>query len=180
MKMPGTVTTPMLTLERWRLDDVPHIVEAANVSLAELGYWLPWAAHGPLTTESVTSTIMDAIAAFDVGTDHHYAIRNSTGTLLGCIAVHIHHPATAEIGYWIRSDWTGRGVATAAVRSLTGVVFESLPSIKTVQIRMDRANAASAAVARSAGYTLKQSETRPIVTIGHTGVGQVWTSNRER
>lgn len=180
MGMPSTVTTPQLTLERWRLDDASHIAEAANASLAELAHWLPWAAHDPLTTESVTSTIVDAITAFDAGGDHHYVIRDSTGALLGCIALHVRDRVTAEIGYWVRSDRTGRGVATAAVRSLTGVAFESLPDIDTVQIRMDWANTASAAVARSAGYTLEYTETRPKVTIGHTGVGQVWIISRER
>lgn len=180
MRMPNSVTTPFLMLERWRLDDAPHIAEAANASLAELAHWLPWAAHGPLTSESVTSTIVDAITAFDAGVEHHYVIRDSTGVLLGCVALHVRDRVTAEIGYWVRSDRTGSGVATAAVRSLTGIAFESLPDIDTVHIRMDAANRVSAAVARSAGYTIEHTETRPKVTIGHTGVGQVWIINRER
>ncbi len=84
----------------------------------------------------------------------------------------------AELGYWIRSDRHRRGYATCLVRAATNAVFEHLPEIDQIQVRMDRANGPSAGVARSAGLTLSDEVDRPIVAPGHTGRALVWIANR--
>ena len=60
----------------------------------------------------------------------------------------------ANLGYWVRTSATGRGVATAAVRLAAHFGFESLDLIR-IEIVMAVANLASRRVAEKAGATLE-------------------------
>ncbi len=102
-----------------------------------------------------------------------------TDELVGTIALHRRSDDVAEIGYWVRSDRTRRGYATAAAGALTFVAFDRLPEVQRVIIRMDQANVASAAVAARLGFDLVGEEAdREIVTSGHTGKGWIWSRRR--
>ncbi len=59
--------------------------------------------------------------------------------------------ATAEIGYWVAPHARRRGVAVRAVELLTAWTFAQLP-IERIELMPYVGNAASAAVARRAGY----------------------------
>ncbi len=66
-------------------------------------------------------------------------------------------PGALEIGYWVRSDRTGRGIATEAARALTGAAFATA-GVDRVEVHCDPRNAASAAVPGKLGY--RHRETR--------------------
>ena len=59
----------------------------------------------------------------------------------------------AEVGYWIGVEFWGRGVATAAVRELTGLAFARHPDLRRLYAMPYVTNAASARVLEKAGYT---------------------------
>jgi len=93
--------------------------------------------------------------------------------------VHPKEGGIAEIGYWVRSDRTRRGYATAAADALTTAPFDYLSEVMKVIIRMDKANLASAALPPRLGYTLEGEEIlRDVVTTGHTGEGWNWAQPR--
>ena len=101
-------------------------------------------------------------------------------TLLGGAGLHRRAgPKVGDIGYWTRSDRVGRGYATAAAKALTDVAFDLVPDIERVEIHMDRANEASAAVPRKLGFRLHHEEVRVIEAPGHTGIGLVWVLDRQ-
>jgi len=56
-----------------------------------------------------------------------------------------------ELGYWTARDSRGRGLATRAVRLLSGWAFEHLP-IDRIEIHAEPENAASRRVAERAGF----------------------------
>lgn len=58
----------------------------------------------------------------------------------------------AEIGYWVRSDETSRGICTEAVERLLGEAFGSMGYHKVV-LRIAVGNAASDRVAEKLGFT---------------------------
>lgn len=98
---------------------------------------------------------------------------------MGGAGLHPKEGDIAEIGYWVRSDRTGRGYATAAADALTAAAFDYLSDVVKVIIRMDQANLASAAVPPKLGYTLEGEEVfRDVVTSGHTGNGWIWAQSR--
>lgn len=59
-----------------------------------------------------------------------------------------------EIGYWVRSNYAGRGYITEAVNGITAFALNMLKA-RRIEIRCDVKNERSAAVARRAGYTLE-------------------------
>jgi RimJ/RimL family protein N-acetyltransferase len=52
---------------------------------------------------------------------------------------------------WVRSDRMGRGTATSALELVTAAAFSA--GYQRLELRCDEGNAASAAVARKAGYS---------------------------
>ena len=60
----------------------------------------------------------------------------------------------AEIGYWARTRFAGRGLVHEAVEALTRLGFGTLRLVR-IEIRCDRRNERSARVARAAGYPLE-------------------------
>jgi len=79
----------------------------------------------------------------------------------------------AEIGYWLRSDMTGRGFVSEAVRAVLDVA-SSLSKVARVEIRCDARNLPSAAVPRRLGFALES--TVPKVTAAATSELQVWVT----
>jgi RimJ/RimL family protein N-acetyltransferase len=77
------------------------------------------------------------------------------------------------LGYWVRTDRTGRGLATAAAKALTAAAL-SLDGIDVVEARCDVANVRSAAVLAHAGFTLCEVVAHTIDAPGQTGSSQVW------
>ena len=140
---------------------------------------MTWAESMP-TRASLVELTVENIVRFDSGDRWAYWIRESEGSLLvggaalsnrGCLD-------ELEIGYWVRSDRTGRGYATEAARVLTNAAFESGPDVATVKISMDRANAASAAVPQKLGFVRDHLYKRDILTPGHSGQGVAWVVSR--
>lgn len=112
--------------------------------------------------------------------DGYFLIERSTGELVGGAGLHPKEGKIAEIGYWVRSDRTGRGYATSAAKALTAAALDYLPDVIKVIIRMDRGNLASAAVPPKLGYTLEGEEVfREMATSGHTGMGWIWAQSRQ-
>jgi ribosomal-protein-alanine N-acetyltransferase len=67
----------------------------------------------------------------------------------------------AEIGYWLGREFWGRGIATAALRLVTGHAFRMNPELRRLWAVPYSSNPASARVLEKAGYrregTLRQS-----------------------
>ena len=155
------------------------MLEAVERSLSELRRWMPWAQGTPSREESI-KVLENGHELFDTDKEWNYAlIQNSSGELVGAAGLHVvQDPDCPEIGYWVRSDRTGRGYATAAARALAAAAFQYLPAVRQVKIRMDWANVASAAIPAKLGFRLLAVEDREIETCGHTGEGLVWVLDR--
>lgn len=84
-------------------------------------------------------------------------------------------PGGLEIGYWVHSGHTGRGVATAAAAALTEAAL-ALPGIDHVEIHHDRLNLASERVPAKLGYTHVDTrpETRFDRALADSGISKVW------
>jgi RimJ/RimL family protein N-acetyltransferase len=177
--LPELLPAGCIELRRCRLGDLDALMSAIEMSQPELARWLPWADPMP-TAEAEQDFLQDRLTGFEADEDWGYfLIEPGTRELVGGAGLHPKERGVVEIGYWVRSDRTRRGYATAAARALTAAAFEYLPEVERVIIRMDQANAASAAVPPKLGYRLDGEETlREIVTPGHTGRGWIWVRTR--
>ena len=155
------------------------ILAAVAASFPELHRWMPWAATMPTAAEM--STVLRAgEAAFDADREWSYVlVEPDSEEVVGSAGLHRRSgPGTIEIGYWVRSDRTGRGYATTAAGALTDAAFTWIDHVEQVEIRMDRANRASAAVPPKLGFRLLGSESRELLAPAHSGGGLVWVLDR--
>jgi len=179
--LPDELAAGDLELRRWRVDQVDDLLSAIAVSMDELGAWMAWAQALPSATE-LRAVLHGGEADFDVNREWNYAIFESgSGALVGSTGLNRDRdPTRPEIGYWIRSDRADRGYATRAARAVRDAAFTYLTDVDDVVIRMDLANAPSAAVAAKAGFQRVGEEDRPIVARSHTGRGLLWIDTRAR
>ena len=88
----------------------------------------------------------------------------------------------AEIGYWMREQMRGKGIATAAVKMLTGYGLDTLGFMR-IEAAVDLDNTASQKLLTSAGYeregVLRQRVTRSngnqIDMVIFAALNQSWT-----
>ena len=131
--------------------DAEALTAAVGESLAELRPWMPWAAN-PLTVDAQAVRLAVVGEAFSAGGDASYTVF-AGDDVAGVVGVHdrLGDAAAREIGYWLRTSLVGRGVMTAAVRSVVGVLDDV--GVERAEIHCDEANLRSAAVAARAGFT---------------------------
>ena len=167
-----------LVIRRWRASHVDAALAAVERSYRELRQWMPWASEPP-TRESLAGFLARTGAEIGSDVEMGFGLFDAAGELVGALGLHGRRgPGVLEIGYWIRSDRTGRGYATAAVRALTDAAFASFPQVERVQIRCDPANGASAAIPPKLGYRLEGEEPSEILAAGQTGSQLVWVIRR--
>lgn len=177
--LPDALSADGLELRRCRSSHIEELMAALEASRRELTRWLPWADPFP-TDEEELRFLLEQEGAFDRDEIYAYFLFESgSGQLVGGIGLHPKDGRTAEIGYWVRSDRTGRGYATAASEALTNAAFRCLGDVDRVIIRIDQWNHASAAVPRKLGFTFEGedvSERKP--TVDRSGKGWLWARRR--
>jgi RimJ/RimL family protein N-acetyltransferase len=111
---------------------------------------MPW----PYTKDDAFAWIALAESMGREGNAHHLVISAAAdGALLGSAGLEVHESPTphGEIGYWVAAPARGRGVATRAVKLLTGWGLGAL-ALPFVEIHVLPANGPSHAVALKAGF----------------------------
>jgi ribosomal-protein-serine acetyltransferase len=150
LDVPREIRTPRLTLHAIGEGDGPRLEAAFRTSLAELSPWLPWA-KDDYAGDKVEAWCRGAAARFITRDGCAYAVVEDSEFIGGCGLHDLNWKhRTGEIGYWLRTDRTGRGYMTECVVALRDAFVPTL--LRRVEIRCDVRNAASAAVARGAGF----------------------------
>ena len=175
---PERIGVDDLTLVRMTPGDAPAVMTAVNASLAELRPWMPWAQE-PATAASIGTFLESADSQWEDFHEFQYLIRQEpTEPIIGCCGLHNRIGIGAlEIGYWVHTDHTGRGVATAGARGLTDAALR-LRGVERVEIHCDAANARSASIPPKLGYRLDRVETRSPTTPGETDAHMIWVRDR--
>ena len=143
---------PLLHLRLYGLDDVDALYDAVHESWPELSCWLPWC-HAEYDRDESVAWIESREAAWVNGEEYSFVIADpATGRLMGGCALNQfdHMRRRANLGYWVRSSETGRGLATAATLLLARFGFEEL-RLERIEIVAATGNKASQRVAEKAG-----------------------------
>lgn len=147
--------TDRLILQRFTRRDASTLDEAIRESLADLNQWLPWA-RLDYTAADTTSFIRESIQAWkeDRAWDYSVRLQSEPGRHLGNVSLWTVSKLgkIAEIGYWIRSDETSKGICTEAVDRVLEEAFGALGYHKAV-LRIAVGNGASDRVAQKLGFT---------------------------
>ena len=144
-----------VTLQRFTRRDSGTIDEAIRESLPDLNQWLPWA-RLDYTASDTTAFIRESIQAWkeDRAWDYSIRIHDEPRRHVGNISFWTVSKLgkIAEIGYWVRSEETSKGICTEAVGLLLEEVFNSMGYHKIV-LRIAVGNDASDRVAEKLGFT---------------------------
>ena len=138
----------------WEPADAPLLKEAVDGSLDHLRPWMPWAEDEPQSVEEKIDLLRAFRGRFDLDEDYVYALFDAAETrVVGGSGLHRRVGDDAlEIGYWIRADRVGEGLATEATVALTRVGFE-VCGVDRIEIRVEPANEASARIPEKLGFT---------------------------
>ena len=144
------LTNGDLTLRPPRPADAPALVAAIRASLPELQPWMTWASADYDET-AASQWIGDE---FMPGSESFVMVDSSarTGPPLGAAGLKplIEPDLFVELGYWVRSDVTGRGLATRATRLLAHHALTTRGA-RRVELYIATDNRASRRVAEKAG-----------------------------
>src|SRR5690349_20325577 len=149
------IETARLVIRCWDPDDAGLAKDAIDTSLDHLRPWMPWAASEPTTLEQKRQLLTRFAEDFARGDDAVYGIfARDERRVVGGTGLHPRLDGNArEIGYWIRADATGRGLAGESTAALTRVAFE-VDGVERMEIYVDPDNVRSAAIPRWLGYQL--------------------------
>ncbi len=177
--MPDQLAAGPLDLHRWRPHHLHPLLDAVASSFAELHPWMPWAGTMPTAAEQ-RAVLRAGEASFDADREWSYVlIERDSGQLVGAAGLHRRAgPRSVEIGYWVRTDRTGRGYATSAARALAEAALAHLAEVDRIEIRMDPANRASAAIPPTLGFHRVDAVGGGTSGTGRTGDHLVWVLER--
>ncbi|MFN8009243.1 MAG: GNAT family N-acetyltransferase [Terriglobia bacterium] len=141
-----------LQIRRYETADIPLLFEAARESVPEASRWLPWL-HAGYSMEESLEWVNDSRKQWEIGQEYSFAIIDPMTHLfmggVGLNQINAMH-RIANLGYWVRSSCTGRGVATAATRLVSQFGFQDL-KLQRLEILVEVGNVASQRVAEKAG-----------------------------
>lgn len=155
-RVPRSWETERLVLRQMKpaqADDVREYLLRAREFLAP---WEPLRAEGWWDRDAVASRLELALknAESDHGLSLHLALRSDPRRIIGTLNVaNVIRGAMqgCTLGYGLAPDATGNGYMTEAVRAACAICFGEL-GLHRVEINVVVRNAASAAVARRAGF----------------------------
>jgi ribosomal-protein-serine acetyltransferase len=140
-------------IRRYDPEDAEALWEAVRESGPELSPWLPWC-HDGYSLADAHEWVSGHAQPAAPGQELAFAIEGQDGRFLGGCGINqinsIHR--FGNLGYWVRSAATGRGVATSAVRQVADHAFRTTDLVR-LEIVCAVGNPRSQRVAERAGAT---------------------------
>ncbi|WP_453984379.1 GNAT family N-acetyltransferase [Brevibacterium casei] len=150
-------------LRAWRPSDTEAFAEICAAADPELLSNLP----GDRSAAGAREWLDRVGTAEAEGTAYACAIVGDDDGLLGCVmasGIERRH-STAWISYWLRSAARGRGLASAALRTLVDTLHDDV-GIHRLELGYRVNNPASGAVAKSAGFLVEGREREKLLYDG--------------
>jgi len=146
--------TERFVLRPFRRRDADALHRAVHTSHQELAEFLPWA-HSRYSRLDAANFIKDSNRAWREARAYDFAIRGpeQPDHHLGNVSVWFVSRGfrSGEIGYWIRSDESGRGIATEVAREALHIGFTQLKMHRII-LRIALGNRGSERVAEKLGF----------------------------
>jgi RimJ/RimL family protein N-acetyltransferase len=135
----------------YEAEDAQALWEAVRESVEEVSPWLAWCRAGYSMADAVEWVRSRALLAAK-GREYTFAIVGPEGRFLGGCGINqinrIHR--FGNLGYWVRTSATGRGIATEAVRQAAAFAFRDTDLVR-LEIVCAVGNDPSQRVAERAG-----------------------------
>jgi len=154
--VPEVIETPRLILRAPRPGDAAEIHRGVQESFKELHEWMTWAKVPP-TLEEVEIYSRQAQAKFILRQmfDYRVFLKHDAAYTGNVSLFNINWSIPSfEIGYWLRSSFSGNAFMTESGIALMGLAMNELKGYR-VEIRCDENNARSRCVAERAGLKME-------------------------
>lgn len=142
----------VITIRPFESEDVPEFFAAVRGSVNDLGRWMPWC-HADYSMDEAKAWLATCQAEWVRGTSYPFLIVESKShEVVGSVdinQINSEH-GFGNIGYWVASEYAGKGIATAAVKLVVQFGFEEI-GLTRLEIIALTENVASHRVAEKAG-----------------------------
>jgi RimJ/RimL family protein N-acetyltransferase len=179
MPLPHPLHTARLLLRPWTPDDAASLHPILVANWTHLSPWIPARVADPATVPELVVRLAGYAEDFTSDRAWRYAVialddRRILGELAlfprdAAARVELARADRVEVGYWLRSDDTGRGFVTEAVAAALDVA-RGVDRFERAEIHCDPRNAASRAVPRRLGFALAGAAAAAASPL------EVWTS----
>lgn len=142
----------MIRIRPWESNDADKLYRLVRQSVTELSVWLPWC-RLEYARDDTDDWIRHSLKVWSYRSGFPMAIVNcdSNEVLSGVGVNKIDWKSKTEnLGYWVGTPWTERGIARTAARQATKFAFSEL-QLKTLEILCHPDNIANRKVAESLG-----------------------------
>ncbi len=139
-------------IRRYRIDDVASLYEALRVSLSEISTWMPWC-HAGYSMEDSAVWVFSRDLVWRENQEYDFVIYDRQDeAFVGAVGLNQINRLNqmANLGYWVSSQYTGRGAATEGTQLAARFGFEVL-GLQRIEILVAHGNQASQRVAMKAG-----------------------------
>jgi ribosomal-protein-serine acetyltransferase len=146
------LTDGKIILRPFEKHDTELLYKAIIESKEELIPWLQFC-HSAYSIKETRLWMRGRDKEWKTGKSYDFVIIDAdSGTLLGSCGFNhlIDEYKMANLGYWVRTSWAGRGIATAVVLLLAKFGFEEL-MLNRIEIMADAKNKRSQRVAEKSG-----------------------------
>lgn len=153
------MATQAIAIRPYRPADAEALLEAVLESTEQVYPWLPWC-RPDYSLDEARAWIALCEQNRRSGAEYNFTIVDGADRPLGGCGLNQLRPEhrLANLGYWVRTSATGRGVATAAVSALADFAFRETDLIR-LELVVAVGNGASRRVAEKAG-ALRESVAR--------------------
>jgi ribosomal-protein-serine acetyltransferase len=154
--MKPELTDGGILLRPYAAEDVDALYLAVRESIEELSVWMPWA-HAGYTKDESRAFVMSRDEAWATEQEYGFGVFDAqTRDYLGGVGINhiVREYRYANLGYWVRTSRTGRGIASGAARLLARFGFEEL-GLGRIEIVAAVSNHASRRAAEKAGAVLE-------------------------
>lgn len=146
----------VITIRPFESEDVPNFFATVRASAEVLGRWMPWC-HADYSMDEAKAWLATCQAAWSQGASYPFLIIGpESHEVMGSVDINqINRDHNfGNIGYWVASAYSGKGIATAAVKLVTQFGFTEA-SFARLEIVTQVENIASRRVAEKVGAKLE-------------------------
>ena len=154
MPIPEQLDAGPVVLTRVRPADVDDVAAAVAASHAEISPWMDWA-YPEYSRDDAITWASASWQGWLAGTAFEFVLRTADdGTVVGTIGLNQRKGHAANLGFWVHTAHTGRGLCTAATRRLARAACEDV-GLSRVYLRHVVGHDASGRVATKVGFQLE-------------------------
>ena len=145
----------MVSIRPYCVDDVADLYAAAVESREDVYPWLPWC-HPGYEIGDARGWLSGQVERWAQKSEFQFGIRSEAGEYLGGCGINgiNREHGFANLGYWVRSSATARGVAPEAVRLVRDWAFSNT-DLSRLEVLVAVENTRSARVAEKTGASFE-------------------------